>query len=38
MTAPPAQNQDEVSDERVANALHMMQDYFQQTTVISQRC
>ena len=28
---------DQVFDERVTNALHMMQDHVQQTTVISQR-
>ena len=27
----------QVSDERLTNALHMMQDYLQQITVISQR-
>ena len=36
-TVPPLQNPEQVSDDRVANAQHMMQDHFQQTTVISQR-
>ena len=33
----PAQNSEQVSDERVTNGLHMMQDHLQQTTVISHR-
>ena len=36
-TASPRQNPLQVSVERVTDALHMMQDHFQQTTVISQR-
>ena len=36
-TASPAQHPGQVSDERVTNALRMMQDPLQQTTVISQR-
>ena len=35
-TAPSASEQ--ISDERVTNALHIMRDHLQQTTVISQRC
>ena len=34
-TASPAQNPEQVSDERVANDMHVMQDRLQQTTVIS---
>ena len=36
-TASLAQNPEQVSDERVTNALHMLQDLLQQTTVISHR-
>ena len=37
MEARLEQSPEQVSDERVTNALHMMQGHLQQITVISQR-